>query len=195
MTDDPFYSPEELLALGCTSVGRKVQVSRLARFYAFRGPIGDHVRVDDFCILKGEVHVGSFVHIGAYCHISGVGGKVTIGDLSTTAAYVAIYTASDDYSSPLLTNSLIPADLKQGITGNVVIREGVVIGAHSVVLPNTVVEDYATVGALCIANTHFESGSVYVAGAGRPRCIGQRDLPSLRRVSAELRRRVDKGEL
>ena len=54
MTGDPFYRTEELLALGCTSVGRKVQVSRLARFYGFHGVIGDCTRIDDFCILKVE---------------------------------------------------------------------------------------------------------------------------------------------
>ena len=195
MTDDPFYRTEELLALGCTSVGRKVHVSRLARFYGFRGTIADHVRIDDFCILKGRVDIGSFVHISAYCMISGVGGHVRVGDFSTTAAYVAIYTATDDYSSSLLTNSLVPSDLKKGISGDVVVGQGVLIGAHSIVLPNTVIEEYATLGAFCLGNMHFERGSVYVAGGGRPRHVGQRDLPALEKAAAELRRRMERGEL
>ena len=115
--ETPFYAPEELRALGCVSVGRQTQVSRLARFYGFQGRFGDHIRIDDFVILKGRVDIGCFVHISSYCLLGGTAGTVTFGDFSTTAAYVGIYTASDDYSSPLLTNSVVPDDLKRGITG------------------------------------------------------------------------------
>lgn len=195
MTGDPFYRTEELLALGCTSVGRKVQVSRLARFYGFHGVIGDCTRIDDFCILKGRVEIGSLVHISAYCMISGVGGRVRVGDFTSTAAYVAIYTATDDYASPFLTNSLVPSDLKRAVTGDVFVGQGVLIGAHSVVLPDTVIEDFATLGALCIGNMHLERGSVYVAGAGRPRNVGQRDLPALEKAAAELRGRMERSEI
>ena len=106
--ETPFYAPEELRALGCVSVGRQAQVSRLARFYGFQGRLGDHIRIDDFVILKGRVDIGCFVHISSYCLLGGTAGTVTFGDFSTTAAYVGIYTASDDYSSPLLTNSVVP---------------------------------------------------------------------------------------
>jgi len=195
MAEDPFYSVDELYAFGFSSVGRHVLVSRLARFYGVRGALGDYVRIDDFTTLKGCVEIGSFVHLSAYCLMSGVGGRVIFHDMSTTAAFVAIYTASDDYASPFLTNSIMPSDLKRGISGDTVIGEGVVIGTHAVVLPNSVVEPYATIGAHCIVKGKYESGGIYVTGAGRPRCIGHRDLTQLRTLASELRRRYEQGRL
>lgn len=190
-----FYAPEELRALGCESVGRRTQVSRLAKFYGFRGRLGDHTRIDDFVILKGKVDLGCFVHISSFCLLGGTAGTITFGDFSTTAAYVGIYTASDDYSSPLLTNSVVPDDLKRGITGDVSVGRGVVIGAHCVVLPKAVIEDYATIGASCIVNGSYAPGSVYVTGSGRPRLVGQRDIDSVKAAEAEAIRRLQRGEL
>lgn len=33
--------------------------------------IGDNVRIDDFCILSGEITLGSNIHIGAYSALYG----------------------------------------------------------------------------------------------------------------------------
>ncbi|MBV8184704.1 MAG: hypothetical protein JOY76_08450 [Hyphomicrobiales bacterium] len=188
--ETPFYAPEELRALGCESVGRRTQVSRLARFYGFQGRLGDHTRIDDFVILKGRVDLGSLVHISSYCLLGGTEGTITFGDLSTTAAYVGIYTASDDYSSPLLTNSVVPEDLKRGITGDVSVGKGVVIGAHCVVLPKAAIGDYATIGATCIVNGDYAPGCVYVTGSGRPRLVGKRNVDSIKVAEAEALRRL-----
>lgn len=185
-----FYSAAELAELGCTRIGRHVQVSRLAQFYAFRGELGDHCRIDDYCIIKGRVDIGCFAHISAFCLLGGTGGTICIGDFSTTAAYVALYTASDDYASPLLTNAVVPSDLRDGITGDVVIGKGVVLGAHCVVLPSAVIGDYATIGALCIVNGEYVAGEIYVTGAGRPHSIGRRDLSNIEHLEAEARRRL-----
>jgi acetyltransferase-like isoleucine patch superfamily enzyme len=185
-----FYSAAELTQLGCTKIGGHVQVSRLAQFYAFRGELGDHCRIDDYCIIKGRVDIGCCAHISAFCLLGGTGGTIRIGDFSTTAAYVALYTASDDYTSPWLTNAVVPQDLRRGITGDVVIGKGVVLGAHCVVLPGAVIGDYATIGALCIVNGEYVGGAIYVTGAGRPRSIGRRDISNLERLEAEARRRL-----
>jgi galactoside O-acetyltransferase len=93
----PFYTNAELAKLGRTWVGRRVQVSRLTQYYGFQGQLGDHSRIDDYCIIKGQVDIGCYVHISAFCMLGGTDGTISFGDFSTTAAYVALYTASDDY--------------------------------------------------------------------------------------------------
>jgi acetyltransferase-like isoleucine patch superfamily enzyme len=193
--ESPFYSSEELAALGCTSIGRRVQISRLARFYGFHGELGDNCRIDDYCVVKGRVDIGCYVHISAFCLLGGTGGRIAFGDFSTTAAYVALHTASDDYASPLLTNAVVPPDLRQNITGDIVIGKGVILGTHCVVLPESVVGDYATIGALCIVNGDYAPGVVYVTGAGRPRSIGRRDMADVEKLEAEARRRLDEAPL
>lgn len=51
MSLDAFYSTKELQAAGFHSVGDNVRVSRKTSFYGVRGVIGNHVRIDDFCII------------------------------------------------------------------------------------------------------------------------------------------------
>jgi acetyltransferase-like isoleucine patch superfamily enzyme len=187
--DSPFYAPEELRALGFDPVGRNTQVSRLARFYGVRGSIGDHSRIDDFAIIKGNIAIGSYVHISAFCLLGGTGGQIRFEDFSGVAAYVAVYTATDDYASPLLTNAVVPADLRKSITGDVHLGRGCMIGAHAIVLPSTVLEPYVTVGALCIVQGSLREGGVYVASGGKPRLVTHRDMESIRSAEAELMRR------
>ena len=90
---------DELLALGFTSIGTNVSVSRKASLYGISGSIGDHVRIDDFCTLKGRIIIGNHVHIAGYCSISGACAEVTIQDFVGIANRVSIYTGSDDYKA------------------------------------------------------------------------------------------------
>jgi acetyltransferase-like isoleucine patch superfamily enzyme len=186
MSQSDFYDKYELLNMGFTDVGRNVQVSRLARFYGFKGKIGDHSRIDDFAILKGHVDIGAYVHISSYCLVSGVAGVVKFGDCSTTAAYTAIYTSSDDYKGPFLCNPLVPKEHVNPLTGDVILGEGALVGAHCVILPGASLGDFATVGALCIVNSKMESGELAVT-SGPPRVIGKRDAA----IIATLRKRVE----
>lgn len=41
--------------------------------------IGNDVRIDDFCILSGNIPIGNFVHIACYTSLIGRGG-IWIGD-------------------------------------------------------------------------------------------------------------------
>ena len=67
-----FYTNDELLDLGFQCVGSHVLISRKASLYGTKGmQIGDNVRIDDFCILSGEITLGSNIHIGAYSALYG----------------------------------------------------------------------------------------------------------------------------
>jgi len=192
MDTSPFYSPDELRAMGTTSIGRNVQVSRLTRFYDFSGAIGDFSRIDDFCTLKGNVEIGAMVHIAAYSLLAGSAGKISFRDFSGVAAYVAVYTASSlQRSSDLFANPTAPPDLQgDSLTGDVLIGKGAGCGAHCLILPGTVMEDYVGVGAHCIIMGRLERGGCYVSGAGRLRKIRTRDLENLARAETEAYRRL-----
>ncbi len=69
---ESFYSEQELKSLGFKSVGEDVRISRKASFYGTKDiSIGDNVRIDDFCILSGEITLHSHIHISAYCALYG----------------------------------------------------------------------------------------------------------------------------
>ena len=72
-----FYTKEELLTLGFNHVGENVLISRKTSIYGpNRMSFGNNVRIDDFCILSGEITLGSNIHIGAYCGLYGANGIV-----------------------------------------------------------------------------------------------------------------------
>ena len=181
-TED-FYSDAELLELGCTSVGRRVQVSKRAQFHNFSGSIGDNVRIDDFCILKGNVVIGSFVHISAFCLVGGTKGCVTFEDFSGLAARVSIYTGTDNYSGDNLTNPTVPSAYRDLLIGDVFLGRGAIIGAHSVLLPATSVGAFASVGAMCVVKGEIKTGATMVSAAGKPRVISQKDTDKLHQAA------------
>ena len=84
-----FYTNDELLDLGFQCVGSHVLISRKASLYGTKGmQIGDNVRIDDFCILSGEITLGSNIHIGAYSALYGsmgieLGGTICMYNFST----------------------------------------------------------------------------------------------------------------
>jgi galactoside O-acetyltransferase len=165
--------------LGFAKVGRNLQISRKCSFYAISGSIGDNVRVDDFCILKGHIRIGSYVHIAAHCSVSGVRGTVEFGDFSTLSNGVSIFTGSDDYRENALSSSTVPQEYVRTIAGDVIIGRGVIVGAHSVVLPKTVVGDAASIGALCILKGRIVPGTILVSGTRRPKVAGKRDVSAI----------------
>src|SRR5262245_8011584 len=104
-------SQKEVAALGLGAVGRDVTISRLASFHGNeRIAIGDHVRIDDFCILSagaGGIRIGSYVHVAAYVLMVGA-ERISLEDFSGLSSRVAIYSSSDDYSGSSLTNPTVP---------------------------------------------------------------------------------------
>lgn len=150
MTESPFYSADELKALGFSEVGRDIQVSRKCSFYAIKGRIGDNVRIDDFCIFKGHVEIGSYVHVAAFCSVSGAFARVELKDFCTLSNRVSIFSGSDDYAADTLNNSQVPEEFTTIRKGPVSIGRAVLIGAHSVILPGVEIGDAGSVGAMAV---------------------------------------------
>lgn len=61
-----FFSESELKAIGFLKYGKNVLVSRKASIYnPEQMVLGDNIRIDDFCILSGNIKLGSYIHIPA----------------------------------------------------------------------------------------------------------------------------------
>ncbi|MFN0058374.1 MAG: acyltransferase [Planctomycetota bacterium] len=193
MKTNLFYTREELLDFGFSSVGENVQVSTRASVYAISGTIGSNVRVDDFCILKGHVEIGSYVHICAYCSVSGVRGAVRLGDFSTLANRVSIYTGSDDYSASALSSSVVPQDTVVTMTGDVTLEHAALVGAHTVILPGVTIGEGASVGAMCVINKNVAPAEVLVRMPPGVVRRGLRDLGSIRALAGRVREREQHG--
>lgn len=179
-----FFSPPELLFMGFKRVGKNTQISRKCSFYSVSGSIGDNVRIDDFCIFKGEIHLGDYVHICAFCMLSGVAAPLIIDHLSILAARCSVYTASNDHASDRLGAGSpgMPEEYTKQHFGPVKIGIAVLIGAHCVILPNTNIGDCAGIGAGCIVRGNIAEGQMLRAG-GAAMPTGSRNVQAIKKLA------------
>lgn len=156
-----YYTRKELKKIGLNSFGENVLLSKKASIYSpDKISLGNNVRIDDFCILSGNITIGNYVHIAPFCGFFGRFG-IEIGDYSTTSSKVMIYSNSDDYSGESLVNPMIPEEYKNLETGKVIIKEHFIIGSGSVILPGVNIETGVAVGALSLVKKDLVSWGIY----------------------------------
>lgn len=165
----------DLLRMGFSAVGENALISDRASFYncpAIR--IGNHVRIDDFCVLSagaGGIALGDFIHVAVYSLMIGA-GAIALADFSNISSRVAIYSSTDDFSGATMTNPMVPSEFTGVSSEPVRIGRHVVVGCGSVVLPGALLEDGVAVGALSLVKGRCEAFGTY---AGIPaRRIGER---------------------
>jgi galactoside O-acetyltransferase len=156
-----FYSEEEIKQIGFKSIGKNVLISKKASFYSPETiSIGNNVRIDDFCILSGEISLGSYIHISAYCALYGAYG-IYMDDFTGLSPRTTIFSATDDFSGDYLIGPMIDKKYTNVIGGKVYIGKFSQIGANSVVLPNVTIEEGVAIGALSLVNKSLPAWGIY----------------------------------
>ncbi|MGL5935263.1 MAG: acyltransferase [Cetobacterium sp.] len=155
-----FYSREELEKIGFKSLGENVLISDKCSIYSPKKiSIGNNVRIDDFCILSGDIKIGNYVHIAAYGAYYGAAG-IEIQDFSTTSSRVTIYSQSDDYSGETLVNPMILEKYKKIEYGKVIIKKHSIVGSSTIILPGVVLEEGTAIGAMSLVKSKTEEWSI-----------------------------------
>jgi galactoside O-acetyltransferase len=158
-----FLTEKQLESIGFKSIGKNVQISDKASIYSpHLIEIGDNVRIDDFCVLSpGQLlKIGSFVHIATYSSIIGK-GKVILEDFTGISGRVSIYSSSDDYTGLGMTNPMVPNQYRRVTDGDIIIKKHSIVGAGTVILPNSILEEGVAVGALSLINGVYPAYNVY----------------------------------
>lgn len=156
-----FYSEEELAKIGFKSIGRNVFISRYARFYhPERISIGNNVRIDDFCILSGNVTIGSHIHISAYVALYGSMG-IELEDYTGISPMTTVYSAMDDFGGDYLIGPIHPEEKTHVTGGKVTIKRYSQIGTHCVVFPNLTIGEGSVVGACSMVNKSLAPWGIY----------------------------------
>ena len=160
---DSFLTAAELGAIGFNRVGEEVLISRKASIYLpGTVSVGNRVRIDDFCILSGEITVGDNVHISARCSIYGrYGFRVELQEFSGLSPGVTVFSAVDDFAGDHLVGAMVPQEHRRLKGGAVTISRFVQIGASSVVMPGVTVGEGSVVGALSLVNRSLDGWGVY----------------------------------
>jgi len=172
-------SPAALTRMGFASLGKGLTISDRASFYgASRIALGDHVRIDDFCVLsagQGGIVIGRHVHIAVYSSLIGA-GRIELGDFCNVSSRVSIYSSNDDYSGATMTNPTVPDEYKNVRHANVAVGRHVIIGSGTLVLPGVTLEEGVAVGALSLIQTDCAAFGIYAGNPARRIRERRRDL-------------------
>lgn len=181
-----FYSEEELAELGLKSYGEDVLISRKCSIYgAANIELGNHVRIDDFCILSGAITIGDYVHISAYTALYAGESHITIEDYVAVSSRIAIYAESDDYTGEAMTNPMVPEEYRKVISGDVSIGRHSIIGSGCTILPNVTIGIGVAVGSMSLINKDLEPYTMYVG-------IPCRKLKARKKVFLEYEKYIQK---
>jgi dTDP-4-amino-4,6-dideoxy-D-glucose acyltransferase len=158
-----YHDEKELKKLGFKKIGDNVKLSKFARIYNPKNiSIGDNVRIDDFCVLIGNIEIGSFVHIAQYCLLSGTYG-IKIRNFVGLSARVSLFTNNEDYSDGKgICTAAVPEKFQWTEKGEIILDEHTLVGAHSIVLPNTHLKKGSIIGGLSLMKEKSEEWSLYV---------------------------------
>jgi len=183
-----FYTLSELRALGLKRYGENVLISRKCSLYsAEKISIGDNVRIDDFCILSGNIVLGSYIHISAYSSLFAGNHNIIFEDFTTVSSRCAIYAESDDYSGESPTNPMLPEECRTTYGGNVILKPYVIIGSGCTILPNLTIGEGAAIGAMSLVTKDILDWGIY--GGVPCRLLKKRSKKLLERFPQEIRQR------
>ncbi len=162
-----FLSNDEVKQIGFKKLGSNVLISRHARFYGVQNmEIGNNVRIDDFCILSGEIKLHNNIHISAYSALYGKFG-IEMCDYTGISPRCTVFSATDDFSGEYLIGPMVNSDCTNVVGGKVLIKEYSQIGTNCVLLPNITINEGAVVGAMSLVVRSLEPWKIF---AGIPAC-------------------------
>lgn len=158
-----FYTDQELQNLGLKEYGTNVLISRKCSIYsASHISIGNNVRIDDFCILSGNIKIGNYVHISAYTSMFSGDSHIVIGDFVALSSRNVIYAESDDYSGESMVNPMVPDEYKNLERGDVSVGRHSIIGTGSTILPGVNIGEGVAIGAMSLINRNLEPWTINV---------------------------------
>lgn len=163
-----FYSQTELIELGLKSVGKDVKISKNCSLYGASSiEVGDYSRIDDFCVLSGNIRIGRNVHLAVQTILISGEYRIEIEDFSGISFGGILFASSDDFSGEYLTNPTIPKEFGNVKGGDIKVEKHAIIGARSTVFPNVVIGEGSAIGAHSLVVRSVEPWGIYVGSPAR----------------------------
>lgn len=161
MSQTSFFSEEELNNIGFKYIGKGCKISRKASFYDVgKMSFGNNVRIDDFCILSGNITLGNNIHISAYVALYGIMG-IEFEDYTGISARSTIYSAMDDFSGDYLVGPIHSEKYTHVNGGKVIVKKYSQIGANCLIFPNVTISEGTVIGAMSMVRDNLDAWSIY----------------------------------
>ncbi len=177
-----YLSEDALRAMDFAELGLNVKISDKAVIYgANQIRIRDNSRIDDFCVVSGNVELGRNVHLAPGCLVAGGKPGIVFGDFSGFAYGVKAFSQSDDYSGQTMTNPTVPAQWKSEQFAKVEIGRHAIVGAGSIICPGVTLAEGTAIGAMSLVLQSTDAWSIYVGNPVRKLHDRKRNLLELER--------------
>lgn len=182
-----FYTEEELSTLGIKQYGKHVLIGKNVMIYnPEKLVLGNDVRIDDFCVLSGNIVLGNNIHISHFCGLYGGDKGIWMEDFSGLSSKVTVYAVSDDYTGRSMTNPMVPAEYKPyAYSAKVCIEKHGIVGAGSIILPGVVVQEGTSIGAMSLVTKTTDPWGVYVGTPAKKMKERSRELLELEKQYLE----------
>jgi acetyltransferase-like isoleucine patch superfamily enzyme len=158
MVENIFFDIKELKACGKNVIiGKTVRIR-----YPHLVSIGDNCIIDDFTYISTKLRLEGYNHISSGCKIiGGPQSSFVMKPFSTLAPNVVVSAGSDDYVGGIAT-PFVNKEFKGAVKyGEIILGRHSVIGSGSILLPNVVLKDGASVGALSLVNQSLDEWTLY----------------------------------
>jgi dTDP-4-amino-4,6-dideoxy-D-glucose acyltransferase len=127
---------------------------------------GNHISIGMCVYCSVTLNIGSWVHIASLTSIiGGVKSTLTIGDFAGISTGARIVCGSEDFVNSLL--GFVPESYRTTIHGNTVIEDFAWVGAGAVVLPNITIAEGSVIGAGAVVTKNTEPWMVYAGNPAR----------------------------
>lgn len=157
-----FLTKQQLHQLNFKSLGNDVLISEKASLYNTENmDIGHRTRIDDFCVLSGNVSLGRNVHIAVFNNLAGGENGIVMEDYSGLAYGCQVFTQSDDYLGRSMTNPTIPNQFKKEAKRPIRIERHSIVGTMSVIMPGVTLSEGTSVGVLSVVTKTTQPWSIY----------------------------------
>ena len=185
----------ELKKIGFKKVGKGCKISKSISTYNLIGSLGDNVRIDDDVQLKGRVDLKSYGHVARGCTLSGGNLGILLGEFSSLANYVQIFSSSDDYFSPSIPVGSLDDKLRKSFSKlyakKLIIGKCCLIGSLSVLLPGTNMGDYSSIGALTIVNKKINKGFFFQSRTKH--ILKKRNIKLFEKLHKNIRKKINEN--
>ncbi len=176
--------------LNFARVGKDVTIWPLAKIISPEViSIGNSVIIDDFVFLMGgkKTVIGDFVHIASFSSITG-GGEFLMEDFTCLSSGVRVFTGNEDYLGGCMTNSAVPPPYRVPIRSSVTLKKHAIVGANSVILPGVVIGEGAVVGAHSLVKKDCKPWTIY--GGSPAKELKARICEKILALEAQLRKEL-----